>query len=176
MAVAMISSYTFAQKVIIEQKDVPVVVLNSFQRLYPSADVIVWEKNHKEFVANFTENGMQHAVHFDEKGTKHRTKLVIKEETLPQNVKDYASKNYPKEEFKEVEKITNRNNVTHYRVKIKDQDFYFDEQGNYIQDTEKIMDRERIAKDGTVKETKREKEEVRKNGKVVDKNKEVKKK
>lgn len=145
MVAAMFASFSFSQVVVLE-KDVPTSVKNELKKRHPNVNtaIIKWEKNRTEYIANFTENGSHYTVEFDEKGNAHRTKLKLKEHEVPAYINDYASKNYPEEKFREVEKIVDRDGKVSYSMRLKDSNHHFDADGNYVKDKERVHIKEKV--------------------------------
>ncbi len=159
LGVALISTYTFAQDVVIMRSAVPADVTRNFDEVYPDARSVNWTQiDDNSYAADFEKDGTRYHVTFDQRGREHVKRIKIKAESLPASTLEYTNSNYPKEEYKEVERIVTRDNKTSYKVRIKDEDFYFDENGNYIKDKEKYRDREVNRKNGTQKDKEKHKE------------------
>ena len=144
--IVMMASLTFAQKV--EHKDVPSAVKTAFQSKYPSVpnNIVKWDKEGKHYKAVFENNGVHHVLVLDDSGKMIRMRERLKEEDLPKKAKEHVEKNHPGEKIREIEKITDKDGMINYAVRIKEKIYYFDKDGNFVK--EKIKDKE---KDKTTK-------------------------
>lgn len=140
----VITTVTFAQTKIME-RDVPSSVMSEFKKRYPNVNTsnVLWEQHRNDYYASFNENNSFHVVEFDERGNSHRTRMKLKDHEVPKNVSDYVAKNHPEEKYKEIEKITERDGKVSYAIRMKDKEHYFDENGNYIKDKEKVHMRDK---------------------------------
>jgi len=133
MAVAaMITSLTFAQKM--QEKDVPAPVKNAFQKQYPTASDVKWDKEGEKFEASFDLNKIDNSVLFDAQGKILETEVEIELNQLPIGVLEYVKANYKGQKVKEAAKITDaKGNVT-YEAEIKGMDLLFDANGKFIKE------------------------------------------
>ena len=127
---AMASSFSFSQK--LQEQNVPALVKTAFQKKYPDAKKIKWEKERNNFEAEFEITENEYSVLLDASGNILETELEIKTDELPANVKDYLSKNYNEQKIKEAAKITDAKGIVTYEAEIKGQDLLFDSDGNFI--------------------------------------------
>lgn len=130
MVAMMITSITFAQK--LQEKNVPASVKASFQKLYPNAKEVKWDKESEKFEASFEINKIDNSVLFDAQGNLLETEIEIAINQLPQSIKDYVTKNYPKQKIKEAAKITDDKGVVAYEAEIKGMDLLFDASGKFV--------------------------------------------
>lgn len=130
IATLFMSTSIFAQKM--EQKDVPVTIITEFKEMYPEIHTVKWEKEKKDFKATFIKDDIEHIIHFNEKGTRHKTKIRIKEEMLPFNTHNYISTHFPTFKYKEIEKITDKHGIITYKVIINEEEYFFNENGRHI--------------------------------------------
>jgi hypothetical protein len=125
--------FTYGQ--IAKSKNIPWLVENTFQQLYPSADKVKWEKEGENYEVNFKVNKKKVSITLDSLG-----KLIEKEEDieisqLPAKAGDYINKNYPKSKIKEVEKKTDAQGMITYEVEVRRKELIFDANGNLIKET-----------------------------------------
>jgi len=132
MVAAMITSLTFAQKV--SDKDVPTVVKSSFQKQYPHAKEIKWEKENGNYEAEFEIKETDYSVLMNSLGNILETEIEISIDALPANVKEYISKNYAGQKIKEAAKITDAKDEITYEAEIKGMDLLFDSSGKFIKE------------------------------------------
>lgn len=125
-------SFANAQKV--NQKDVPSVVQTSFQKQFPDAKNVKWEKEHGNFEAGFKSNGVETSVVINPSGTLIETEKEIKISELPASATAYMTKTYPKQKIKEAAKITNAKGEVTYEAEIKDKDVLFDNKGKFLKE------------------------------------------
>lgn len=134
MAVAgLIASCAFAQK--IKEKDVPVAVKNAFQKQYPTAKEVKWEKENGNYEVNFDLNKADYSVLLNEVGNILETEVEIAIDKLPAGVVEYVKTNYAGQKVKEAAKITDANGVVTYEAEIKGKDLIFDSAGKFIRES-----------------------------------------
>jgi len=133
MAVAaMITSLTFAQKM--QEKDVPAPVKNAFQKQYPTASDVKWDKEGEKFEASFDLNKIDNSVLFDAQGNILETEVEIELNQLPKGVLEYVKANYKGQKVKEAAKITDAQGKVTYEAEIKGMDLLFDANGKFIKE------------------------------------------
>jgi hypothetical protein len=133
MAVAaMITSLTFAQKM--QEKDVPAPVKNAFQKQYPTASDVKWDKEGEKFEASFDLNKTDNSVLFDAQGNILETEVEIELNQLPKGVLEYVKANYKGQKVKEAAKITDAQGKVTYEAEIKGMDLLFDANGKFIKE------------------------------------------
>ena len=133
MVAAIFASLAIAQK--IQDKDVPVEVKTTFEKLYPNTKKIKWEKEQDHYEASFDLNKVDHSVLFDAKGNVLETEIEIEMKDLPKGVLEYIKANYAGKKVKEAAKITDDKGVVTYEAEIKGIDLLFDESGKFIKET-----------------------------------------
>jgi len=102
----------------IRQADVPSLVLNSFQKAYPNAVDIEWEKQLSNYSAEFEISNMDHEVWLDEKGNilKHEEDIQISQ--LPVAVINSIKQNYAAAQIDDVDKVE-EGGKTYYVVEFE---------------------------------------------------------
>lgn len=130
MVSLMITSLTFAQG--IPGKEVPVTVVTAFQKQYPEVKKVTWEKEEGNFEAEFKTGKTVYAVVLDTSGNIVETEISIPTDELPLNAREYISNNHPQEKIKEATKITDAQGNITYEAELKDNELFFDHNGNLI--------------------------------------------
>jgi hypothetical protein len=132
MVAGLITSFAIAQK--LSDKDVPQPVKSAFQKAYPNAKEVKWEKEGSNYEAEFDYNKADHSVLFDANGSLIETEVEIEVNQLPKGVLEYVAKNYQGQKIKEAAKITDAKGVVTYEAEIKGKDLIFDSNGNFIKE------------------------------------------
>jgi len=128
----MITSLNFAQKM--QEKDVPAPVKNAFQKQYPTASDVKWDKEGEKFEASFDLNKIDNSVLFDAQGNILETEVEIELNQLPKGVLEYVKANYKGQKVKEAAKITDAQGKVTYEAEIKGMDLLFDTNGKFIKE------------------------------------------
>lgn len=129
---AMITSLTFAQKT--QDKNVPAIIKSAFQKQYPDAKEVKWEKENGNYEAEFEVGETDYSVLIDASGNIIETEIEISNDALPANAKEYISKNYAGQKIKEAAKITDAKGTVTYEAEIKGKDLIFDSNGVFIRE------------------------------------------
>jgi Putative beta-lactamase-inhibitor-like, PepSY-like len=135
IALLLFATVSFAQKM--QEKDVPNAVKAAFQKQYPTASDVKWEKEGEKFEASFDLNKIDNSVLFDAKGNLLETEVEIELNQLPKTILDYVATNYKGQKIKEAAKITDAKGVLTYEAEIKGKDLIFDEKGNFLKEVKK---------------------------------------
>ncbi len=130
IAIAFIATICFAQKM--QEKNVPVKVTATFQKQYPTATAVKWDKEDDKYEASFTLDNVSNSLLMDAQGSIIETEVVIELNLLPNGVLDYAKKNYANKKVKGAAKITDASGIVTYEVEIKGTDLFFDSNGKFI--------------------------------------------
>lgn len=117
----------------LHKRDVPSVILNQFNKEFPKAYDVEWEKKGDLYKVEF-ETGWKkdHDVWYNSEGkiVKHKEELSSKD--LPKPIKDYIQQEYKDYKIDEVDKITEKNEVL-YKVEVEKYDreikLFFNEDG-----------------------------------------------
>lgn len=138
VSVFMTASAITAQK--IHQKEVPAAVKSSFQKHYPSAKEVKWEKENTNYEAEFEINKTESSALFDSQGHLKELEQEIKTSELPKNTLEYCRKNFPAYKVTEAAKITDATGKITYEAELEKGkehfDIIFDDQGNFLKKTE----------------------------------------
>ncbi|WP_250630557.1 PepSY-like domain-containing protein [Rhodoflexus caldus] len=135
LVAVLMSTLTYAQKM--EERNIPQAVKTAFQKAFPDAKEVKWEKENSFFEANFEVNETDYSVIFDANGNIMETEVEIEPHQLPQNIAHYLAQHYKGQKIKEAAKITDAKGVVTYEAEIKDKDLIFDEKGNFIKEIKK---------------------------------------
>lgn len=121
----------------IPKRNVPSVILNSFQKSFPNAKDVEWEKNGDVYKVEFETGTFRndHSAWYDAGGELIRHKQEISKKDLPKVVLAAIKKDYSGYSVKDVEKITERSQVS-YKMEIKsfteDWDLIYDASGKLL--------------------------------------------
>lgn len=116
----------------LKEGDVPSAVKTKFSSLYPGVKKVKWEKENGNYEAEIYLNKVETSILFDINGNQLQTETEISVSELPQGVKEYASKNLKNSKIKEAAKIVDASGVVTYEAEIKNRDYIFDANGNFI--------------------------------------------
>ena len=130
LVAGLMASLTYAQK--IQDKNVPAVVKAAFQKQYPTAKEVKWEKENGNYEVSFDLNEADNSVLIDANGNILETEIEIETSQLPAGVLDYVKTNYGGEKVTEIAKITDAKGTVTYEVEIKGKDLIFDNNGKFI--------------------------------------------
>ena len=132
MVVMFFASILFAQKM--QEKDIPANIKSAFQKKYPSATSVKWDKEEEKYEASFNLNKTGHSVLMDAQANIIETEVEIELSQLPPGILDYVKKHYTGRKVKEAEKITDANGIVTYEAEIKGMDLIFDSKGIFIKE------------------------------------------
>ena len=138
MVAAMITSLTFAQK--LQEKDVPTPVKTTFKKQYPNTKDVKWEKEGKNFEAEFELNKTEQSVLLNAQGNILETEVEIELNQLPSAVLDYIKANYKGQSVKEAAKITDANGKDTFEAEVMKMDVLFDESGKFLKEKKDEID------------------------------------
>lgn len=114
------------------QIEVPTIVKDKLINLYPNAKDIKWEKEDKNYEANFMSSRTKMSVEIDEKGNVISTETEIRSVQLPKPAQDYILKNFGWKKIERTIKEVDAKNVISFEVKIDKKELIFDEKGNFL--------------------------------------------
>ena len=130
MVVMLFATLTFAQKM--QEKNVPANVKSTFQKKYPTATEVKWDKEDGNYEASFDLNKKDNSVLMNAQGNILETEIEIELNQLPKSVLDYVKTHYAGKQAKEGAKITDAKGIVSYEVEIKGTDLIFDSNGKFI--------------------------------------------
>lgn len=119
----------------LRKEQVPSVVLNSFNKSFPKAARVDWEKKGELFSAEFEIGRRDHEILLNNKGQVVKHKQDIASKSLPTAVRNSINQKYKSYRIDDVEKIEEGKSVF-YKVELKklteELKLYFDKNGNTI--------------------------------------------
>ena len=127
---ALASMTACAQKT--KEKDIPAAVTSAFQKNFPKAEELRWDKEGSNYEASFEWNEVDQSVLFDARGNTLETEMEIAQNELPKAALDYVAAHYNGKSVKEAAKITDASGKVTYEVEIKGKDLMFDNSGTYL--------------------------------------------
>jgi len=130
LALCFVLSAAKAQK--LKEADVPAAVKESFKKQFPAAKVEEWEKEGENYEAEFDLNKTETCAVFDASGKWLETEVEIKITELPKAVSEYLTKTVPGKKIKEASKITDASGKITYEAEAGDDDYLFDDKGNFL--------------------------------------------
>ena len=119
-----------AQK--LSESEVPAAVKSAFTSMYPGAEQVKWEMEDGKYEAEFKESGTEISVLFESSGTYVQTETEIQVSSLPENVHKYVKENLAGKTIKEASKITDTGGVITYEAEVDNNDYLFNENGEFI--------------------------------------------
>ena len=132
MVVMFFATLTFAQKM--QEKNVPANVKSTFQKKYPAATGVKWNKESENYEASFYLNKTGNSVLMDAQGNIIETEVEIELSQLPAGILAYVKKHYTANKVKEAAKITDAKGTVTYEAAIKGMDLIFDSNGKFVKE------------------------------------------
>jgi hypothetical protein len=111
----------------LSRDQVPKVVIIAFEKAYPNAKEIKFEKETFEgkaaFEVEYKENGKEHDLIYSDDGTLLQKEEEIDSKSLPESITQIINKKYPQAEIKEAEKLMKPDSIViGYEVEIETAD------------------------------------------------------
>lgn len=132
IVVALFATFAFAQKM--QEAQIPASVKSSFQKMYPTAKSVKWDKEEVNYEASFDFNKTDNSVLMDAQGNVIETEVEIEVNQLPMGVLDYVKTHYAGRKAKEGAKITDAQGMITYEVELKGMDLLFDSNSMFIKE------------------------------------------
>lgn len=132
-AVMLIAALALAQKM--QEKNVPALVKTTFQKKYPTAIEVKWDREGENYEASFDLDGTGNSVLMDARGSIIESEAEIEPAQLPKGVLDYVKKHYTGRRIKECAKITDAKGAVTYEVETKRGDLIFDNNGKFVRES-----------------------------------------
>jgi hypothetical protein len=129
---ALAAFFIQAKAQTIEAKQVPVVVVTSFNNAYPAVENPVWRKSGTYYVVDYNQNNNAMYVMYDASGKLIESGEGVVAADYPASLTSYVKTKYKDEKIVKVYKIKDANGKTVWKGKVKQDYLYFDENGNYI--------------------------------------------
>lgn len=99
-------------------QEVPANLNESFQKLYPEATDVEWEKEGATYKVEFDTNQMEHEIWYSENGTLVKTEKELAITELPAAIASALKSNYSKYKIDEVE-MTEENGKKIYEIELE---------------------------------------------------------
>lgn len=115
-------------------QNVPDAVKNAFAKSFPNTTVKKWDKEGRNYEANFTKDGKSMSATFDATGKWIETETDIKVSELPAGVISYVKSNYKGATIKEAAVLSNTESKKMYEAEVKGKDLLFDENGKFLKE------------------------------------------
>jgi hypothetical protein len=137
----------FSVSVFAQEAKVPKEVKAAFNKLYPNAKDVKWDKEgDEEFEASFVEGTTHISVVFDEEGDVEETETEIEVKSLSKPILDFIAKNYVGYNITEAAKIVDDENNVIFESEVtkgkKKEDLLFDVNGKQVKKESKESDEE----------------------------------
>jgi hypothetical protein len=129
---AVTAFFSEAKAQVMEVKQVPGVVVTTFQSTYPSASTVQWRKAGNYYVADYNENNNDMYVEYDPSGKVIETGEGVDVSSYPAPLTTYVKTKYKDDKIKKVYRVKDANGKTIWKGKVKEDYLIFDENGNYI--------------------------------------------
>ncbi len=121
----------------IPSADVPQAARSAFEKTYPDAQSVEWEKEDGGYEVSFKKNGEEMTANFDGAGKMTETEEDMPLSKLPAAAKDYLDKNYGGQKIKETSILHMADGSINYEAEVDGMDVIFTEDGNFIR-TQKL--------------------------------------
>jgi hypothetical protein len=117
----------------VKSADVPQAVKAALLQKYPAASGVTWEKEKKNFEANWGGKSKEDtSVVFTPAGIFVELVVAMPVSELPAGVADYVHAHYTGAKITGAGKVTDAEGRTRYEAEVKGKDLLFDEKGNFI--------------------------------------------
>ena len=117
----------------IPESNVPAAVKNALAKRYPSAAGVTWEKEKRNFEANWGGRSKEdNSVLFTPAGDFVEMVAAIPVGSLPPAVAAYVHTHYAGAKITEAGKVTDAKGAVSYEAEVRGKDLRFDEKGNYL--------------------------------------------
>lgn len=135
LGLATVAVATQAQH--LKPENVPAAVKSGFEKHFPNAKELEWEKENANYEAEFKLSGKEYSALLDQTGNLLETEVEISLGELPEQAKAYLKKEYAGKKIEEVAKITDAKNTVTYEVEVGGTDVIFNSAGQYIKSVKK---------------------------------------
>ncbi|MBN9297093.1 MAG: PepSY-like domain-containing protein [Filimonas sp.] len=130
-SVLLIGAFGFSQE---KSKAVPAAAQAAFQKAYPGAAKVKWDKEKEDYEVNFTIGKKEMAAVYTAAGALKETEEEIAVSELPAGVTAYIKAHYSGATIKEAAKITKANGEVNYEAEVKKVDVIFDKDGKFLRE------------------------------------------
>lgn len=115
---------------------VPQAVVDAFNKKYPKATDVEWEKDKLNYEVEFELGEIEYEATFSEDGTWLETETEIEEKDFPENVAAAFKAAHPKAKIKEIQKVETPKSTFYeieYKKGMKKKEAFFDSEGKQLQ-------------------------------------------
>ncbi len=117
----------------VKSGNVPASVKSALLKKYPAAKNATWEKEKKNFEANWGgKSGEENSVQFTPSGKFIEIVKAILVSELPKPVSAYVNQHYKGAKIAEAGKVTDAEGKIFYEAEVNRKDIIFDENGNFV--------------------------------------------
>lgn len=123
----------------IDSAEVPKAVQDAFNKKYPKATDVEWEKDKLNYEVEFELDEVEYEATFSEDGTWLETETEIPEKELPEKVAKAFKEKFPKAKIKEIEKVETPKSIFYeieYKKGMRKKEAIFDVDGIQLQGNE----------------------------------------
>jgi hypothetical protein len=107
-------------------------IKTAFQKKFPAAKQVKWEKENDGYEVNFINNGTEMSANYDAKGKLEETETTIAVSTLPSAAGSYIQQHFKGKTINEAAKIVKADGTVNYEAQINKSDLLFDASGKFI--------------------------------------------
>lgn len=126
-----VSTYASINKTVVPQS-----VIDAFNKKYPKAIDVEWEKDKLNYEVEFELGDIEYEATFNEDGTWLETETEISEKDLPEKIASAFKAAYPKVKIKGIEKVETPKSTFYeieYKKGMKKKEAFFDSEGKQLQ-------------------------------------------
>ena len=132
IACMLVAVTGYAQKKSGKELAIPAQAKAAFQKTYPTAADVKWEKEGGDYEVNFKDGMKVMSAVYDQAGKLKETEEAIPLSELPANATAYIKQHHPKVVIKDAAKITKANGEINYEAGTGKVDLIFDKSGKYL--------------------------------------------
>lgn len=113
---------------------VPPAAMIAFQKAYPHAAKVEWEKEDADYEVNFTAGSKVMSAVYDASGTLKETEENILVNELPSGIVTYMKLHYKGAAIKQAAKITKANGEVNCEAEVNKTDVIFSRDGRFLKE------------------------------------------
>ncbi|PVW12427.1 PepSY-like domain-containing protein [Marixanthomonas spongiae] len=137
LVLAALFATTIATAQDLQQSAVPSTLIANFQKEYPNATDVEWEKEMDHYKVEFDEGNFEHEIWYSASGAMVKMEQDISKNMLPSAVTNAIKNSYSSYRIDDCEKLT-ENNETTYKVELEkwtdEKEVVFDEAGTVVKE------------------------------------------
>lgn len=114
-----------------KKRVVPKALQNALIKSFPGSSGIKWDKDDKNYEAEFKQNGRTMSAAFTSEGVLIETEVAIKTSELPAPALKYVKEHYKSASIREASKITKPSGEINYEAEVNKTDIIFSADGNF---------------------------------------------